>query len=86
MLLYQRITSTTTDNSHSLIARVLRFRRQLGIDIPLSMSDPEDTSRSPIEMHGASVGTPEHIPPAYDRRDWLTWEQSPCEGNQPEKD
>ena len=82
----QPIASATTDNFHSLIDRVLHLRRQLGIDIPLSMSDPEDTSPFPMTIRDAAVGTPEHIPPAYDHRNWLTWEQSPCGGNRPEKD
>lgn len=86
MRLEQRIASTTTDNFHSLIDRVLDLRRQLGIDIPLSMSDQEDTSSSSMTIHEAAVGTPEHIPLAYDHRDWLAWEQSPCGGNRPEKD
>lgn len=86
MLPHQRTASRATDHYYSLIDRVLHLRRQLGIDIPLSMNDPEDTLASSIEMHEASVGTPGHIPPAYDRRDWLTWEQSPCGGNPPEKD
>ncbi len=86
MYTQQRAASTATDHFHNLIDRVLHLRRQLCIDIPLSVSDPEDTSPSPMEIHEASMGTPGHIPPAYDRRDWLTWEQSPCGGNQPEKD
>jgi hypothetical protein len=86
MLPQQFTASTATDHCRSLIDRVLHLRRQLGIDIPLSMSDPEDVFPSLMEIHEASVETPGYIPPAYDRRDWLTWEQSPCEGNQPEKD
>jgi hypothetical protein len=86
MLPPQRTASTATDHFHSLIDRVLHLRRQLGIDIPLSMSNPEDTSLSPMEIYKAAGGTPGHIPPAYNRRDWLAWEQSPCKGNQPEKD
>lgn len=82
----QRNASITTNHSQKLIDRVLHLRRQLGIDKPLSMSDPEDTSLSQMELHEASVGMPGHIPSAYDRRNWLTWEQSPCPGNQSEKD
>jgi hypothetical protein len=86
MLQHQQNASTTTKHGQSLIGRVLHLRRQLGIDIPLSMSDPEDTSPSPREMHEAAVGTPGHIPLAYNRRGWLIWEQSPCAGNRSEKD
>jgi hypothetical protein len=78
--------STANDHCHSLIDRVLHLRRQLGIDIPLSLNDLEDISCSPMEIHEASVGTLRHIPARYDHRDWLTWSQSPCGGNQPEKD
>ena len=81
----QQTASAATDH-YSLIDRILHLRRQLGIDIPFSLRDPEDTLASPMAMYKASVGTPGHIPLAYGRRDWLTWEQSPCRGNRPEKD
>jgi hypothetical protein len=86
MLSQQPTAPKETSHFHSLIDRVLYLRQQLGIDIPLSMSEPEDTSRSPMEIHEASMGTPRHIPTAYNRRDWLTWSQSPGDGDQPEKD
>jgi hypothetical protein len=76
MLQHQQTAAATTDHCQSLIDSILHLRRQLGIDIPLSMSDPQDTSPSPIEMHEAT-GT---------RRYWLAWEQSPCAGKRPEKD
>lgn len=82
----QRTASAATDRFQSLIDRVLHLRRELGIDIPLSLSDSEDTSFSLVEICETSVGTPGHIAPAYDRRDWLIWEQSPCGRNQPAED
>ncbi|QBD75034.1 hypothetical protein EPA93_03100 [Ktedonosporobacter rubrisoli] len=87
MFPHQLIVSTPTDRFPSLIDSVLHLRRQLGIDIPLSISDPEATSLSSREeIRAASAGTPGPIQPAYRRRDWLTWEQSPCAGKQAEKD
>ena len=81
----QATTSTTTDSSRSLIDRVLDLRRELGIDIPLSTSDPEDTFLSPIG-HELSTEMLKHTPRTYDSRNWLAWSQSPGGGNPPEKD
>ena len=78
----QRIAPAVTERFQSFIDRVLHLRRELGIDIPLSLSDSEDTSSSLVEICENSVGAPGHMPPAYDRRAWLTWEQSPCGRNQ----
>ena len=53
----QQPTTSTTTNLYSLVDRVLQLRRQIGIDIPLSVSDPEDTFPSPIERE-LSIETP----------------------------
>jgi hypothetical protein len=66
----QATTSTANNHSSSLIERVLHLRRQLGIDLSLSVHDSEEP----------------HTSATYERRDWLAWSQSPSEGNLPEKD
>ncbi|MBA2681295.1 MAG: hypothetical protein H0U76_23205 [Ktedonobacteraceae bacterium] len=83
-MLSQSPTTFTATNRYSLVDRVLRLRRQIGIDIPLSVSDLEDTFPSAIERE-LSIETPKHTSPAYDRRDWLAWSQSPGGRNLPEK-
>ena len=67
MLSKQRNVSLPDRQPHDIIERVLYLRQQLGIDIPLSIRDGEDT-----------FSTNEH-------RDWLSWSQSPREGNVPQK-
>lgn len=85
MLSQQAIASIASNRFHSLIDRVLHLRRQLGIDIPLSMSDSEDTLLSSGELCEPSMETPRHALPTYNSRDWQPWSQSPGEGNRPEK-
>ncbi len=75
---------TAINRSSSLIERVLNLRRQLEIDIPLSISDSEDMFPFPVERE-PSMETSGYAQPVYDSRDWLSWSQSPNEGNQPEK-
>jgi hypothetical protein len=85
MLPQQATTSTASNRSYSLIDRVLHLRRQIGIDISLSVRDSEDILLSPRELHESSMETSRHASPAYDSRDWLAWSQSPGGGNLPEK-
>jgi hypothetical protein len=85
MLPQQPTTYTAINHSHELIGRVLHLRRQLGIDLSLSVRDSEDILLSPSELQASSMETSKHTSPVYDRRDWLTWSQSPGEGNLPEQ-
>ena len=84
MLPQQPTTSIVSTRSSRLIDRVLRLRRQLGIDISLSLRDPEEMLPSPGEDTFA-METLREASPVYNHRDWLTWSQSPCEGKLPEK-
>jgi hypothetical protein len=82
----QPTTYAATNRSHRLIDEVLHLRRQLGIDLSLSLRDSEDVLLSPRELQASSMEKPRHASPAYDRRNWLAWSQSPGEGNLPEKE
>ena len=59
----------------TLIDRVLKLRRQLGIDIHLSINDVEDEPSMQATRQDQSTQT-------YNSRDWLVWSQSPaCENS-----
>jgi hypothetical protein len=76
-------TSILSSRPHGLIDRVLHLRRQLGIDLSLSVRDSEDIL--PRELQESSREMPRHASSANDSREWLAWSQSPGEGNLPEK-
>ena len=56
-------TSTATKHFHSLVDRVLHLRRQLGIDIALSLRDTEDIHLSPRGFQESSREMPKHASP-----------------------
>lgn len=84
-MLSQQPTISTTTNHNSLVDRVLHLRRQLGIDLSLSLRNSEDMPLSLKEHQASFIETPQHASPAYGSQGWLTWSQSPCEGSLPEK-
>jgi hypothetical protein len=81
----QPATTFTANRSHNLIDRVLRLRQQLGIDIPLALSDLEATHHFPREPLEPSMEMLRYDPPTSNHREWLIWDQSPCEEKRPEK-
>lgn len=83
MFLSQQSALPAKTRGQSLIDRVLELRRQLGIERSLAVSEGEDAFGSFTEMRACGIG---RVPAWRDRRNWLTWSQSPGEGHRPAQD